>query len=278
MIHSVIYYLFRLFPDYYIVQKKNLKKKNLQEFFSNFNLIPSIPTIGRSLKFDSWNLDVGLYMLTTMWRIGDHSFMFNNIETNFETMTTQHEHDLVDLEILIPTIKTDIKYATNDNFMNLVVYPSKKAYLCLEVAKQLKLVQDEFIEIGLCLKVWDAYRPLSVQKMLWNSVSIENRKFVADPAKGSNHNRGAAIDVTLIDLDTNQELEMPTPFDEFSTKSYSNATNESDNISILAIKNRKILNDIMLKYGFEQLPHEWWHFNYCTCSSYPVLDLNFDDI
>lgn len=184
-------------------------------------------------------------------------------------------HDLVDVEVIIPTIKTDIKYATTDNFMKLAVYPSKKAYLRAEVADKLFLAQNEFLEIGYCLKVWDAYRPLSVQRVLWDITT--DKKFVADPAKGSNHNRGAAVDVTLIDLKTNEELEMPTPFDEFSRKAYSNCTID-DGVSPTAIKNRDLLNNIMLKYGFEQLPHEWWHFNYCTCSNYEVMDLNFDEI
>ena len=182
--------------------------------------------------------------------------------------------ELVDVEKLIPSVCIDIRYATKDNFMKMAVYSSAKCYLRRECAEKLRCVQEDLKEMGLGLKIWDAYRPLNVQRILWDITT--DKQYVADPnGKGSNHNRGAAVDLTLIKLDTKEELEMPTPFDEFSIRAHSNTT---DGISEVAMKNRSLLNDCMSKHKFEQLPHEWWHFNFYNCSECELMDINFEDI
>jgi len=161
--------------------------------------------------------------------------------------------------------------------MNLAVYPSAKCFLRANIAEDLRRVQDDLSKIGLGLKVWDAYRPLSVQRTLWDMTT--DKQYVADPyGKGSNHNRAAAIDLTLIHLDTKLELEMPTPFDEFTTRAHSDSTVEEHGITEKSIENRSLLNEYMSRHHFHQLPDEWWHFNYQDCESYDLLDIDFDKI
>jgi zinc D-Ala-D-Ala dipeptidase len=164
-----------------------------------------------------------------------------------------------------------------DNFMNLAVYPSPKCFLRPHIAEELRLVQEDLSKIGLGLKVWDAYRPLSVQRKLWDMTT--DKQYVADPyGNGSNHNRGAAIDLTLVDLATKEELEMPTPFDEFTTRAHSNSTASEHGITEKSIENRALLNNYMSRHNFHQLPDEWWHFNYKDCETYDLMDIDFDDV
>mgnify|MGYP000990869255 FL=1 len=125
--------------------------------------------------------------------------------------------------------------------------------------------------MGLGLKIYDAYRPLSVQKIFWEIMPDE--RYVADPKKGSRHNRGMAVDLTLVDKE-GKELSMPTEYDDFTEKAhrdYMNITEEQ-------IINRKILEDVMTNYGFVGLPTEWWHFDYRGWENYEVMDVDFKDI
>src|SRR6202042_1202677 len=130
--------------------------------------------------------------------------------------------ELVDVERVIPGIVLDIRYATTNNFTGQKLYPVARCCLRREAAENLKAVQEELHGMGLALKVFDGYRPLSVQKKMW--AVYPHAGFVADPAKGSRHNRGAAVDLTLIKLD-GTEVPMPTPFDDFTEKAHRNYTN-----------------------------------------------------
>ena len=179
---------------------------------------------------------------------------------------------LVDLEKKIPNVVLDIKYATEDNFTHKVVYPAAKAYLVKEAAQALCKVQEELNEEGLGLKVFDGYRPLSVQVKFWQLVPDE--RYVADPKKGSRHNRGCAVDCTLICLKDGKELEMPTPFDDFTEKAHRDYMNISENVK----SNRDKLEEIMKKNGFIGLPTEWWHFDYQGWENYALLDKTFDEL
>lgn len=137
-------------------------------------------------------------------------------------------------------------------------------------ALKLILANNEFKRLGYKLKIFDAYRPLSAQKLLWDAT--DKKEYVANPSIGSIHNRGAAVDVTLVDQQGN-ELNMPSEFDEFSEKShvdYNGATQEQ-------INNRELLGSIMIKYGFERLNNEWWHFNDIEWEKYPILDIKFEE-
>ncbi len=178
---------------------------------------------------------------------------------------------LVDIRTINPRIVLDIKYATSDNFVSKPVYTAAKAYLQQAVAGKLDRVQRDLEKQSLGLKIWDAYRPLSVQKQLWSLVPDE--RYVADPAKGSSHNRGAAVDVTLVDA-FGGELFMPTGFDDFSEKAhydYQELTQEQ-------LHNRTLLAESMERQGFVSLPTEWWHFSDPDVRTYPLLDISFEEL
>ncbi|MBF0545455.1 MAG: D-alanyl-D-alanine dipeptidase [Candidatus Riflebacteria bacterium] len=186
-------------------------------------------------------------------------------EPTFAQVATQS--DLVELTKLDPSIVLDVKYATTNNFTGKILYPSGKVMLREPAARALVKANLELkSERGLKIKVFDGYRPLSVQKKMWEI--IHDPKFVADPAVGSNHNRGIAVDVTLVD-NSNQELDMGTPFDDFTEKAavdYKQLTEEQK-------KNRSILQEEMKKQGFMVLPSEWWHFELKDKAKYPLLDV-----
>jgi len=184
----------------------------------------------------------------------------------FSPLFAQSDTSLVLLKALDPTIITDVKYATEYNFTKKVLYPSAKIYLRHNAAVQLLKVND-FLKrtFNYRLKIFDGYRPLSVQKIMWKILPDE--RFVANPAKGSRHNRGCAVDVTLVDSN-GLELEMGTPYDDFTEK----AAPEYPDISDRAKSNRKILNIAMMQFGFIRLETEWWHFDYTGWEKYSILD------
>jgi D-alanyl-D-alanine dipeptidase len=181
------------------------------------------------------------------------------------------QSDLVNVWKLDSTIMLDIRYATANNFTGKQVYDEAKFFLRSEPAQKILEIQKELKELGLGLKIFDGYRPLSVQKKFWEIMPDE--RYVADPKKGSRHNRGAAVDLTLIDKNGN-EIPMPTPYDDFTEKASRNYMDLSSQIII----NRKFLEDLMAKYGFTGLPTEWWHFDYNGWEKYDVLDVDFKDL
>ena len=178
----------------------------------------------------------------------------------------QHKaDDLVELITIDPTIKLDIRYATKNNFTHQQVYPSARCLLRRAAAESLHVVQSELKKQGLSLKVYDGYRPLSVQKIFWGICPDD--RYVANPAKGSRHNRGAAVDLTIIDR-KGRELKMPTPFDDFTEKagrSYMKLPKE-------ALQNRALLEKVMTKHGFVAMPSEWWHFDFRGWDRFPIMD------
>lgn len=178
---------------------------------------------------------------------------------------------LVDLETFDSSIILDIRYATANNFLNQPVYSHHKCFLRPDVAKRLSDVQKNMQARGYCIKVFDGYRPLSVQKKFWDL--CPNKNYVADPSIGSKHNRGAAIDLTLVDR-RGFELPMPSSFDEFSEKAHRNYFD----CSAEKVQNRQLLEDAMVDQGFEPLPHEWWHFNDPAWESYDILDISFEEL
>jgi zinc D-Ala-D-Ala dipeptidase len=161
---------------------------------------------------------------------------------------------LVDLASL--GIPLDIRYATPDNFMKKTLYPVAKAYLRAPAARALTNAQRELAARGLGIKVFDAYRPYRVTEAMWEP--IRNPDYVADPAKGSRHNRGAAVDLTLIDLRTGAEVPMPTGYDDFTER----AGHAFNDLPSDALANRALLREVMSRHGFEPLPSEWWHYDF----------------
>ena len=178
---------------------------------------------------------------------------------------------MIDIKEVNPRILMEIRYATPDNFTHETLYPEARCLLLREVAFKVSLVQQSLEKRGLGLKIFDGYRPLSVQKKMWAVYPVEG--FVANPLKGSNHNRGAAVDLTLVDA-KGHELPMPSAYDEFSKRSYRNYAGGSAEQR----QNRQILEDEMSKEGFHGLTTEWWHFDYKNAKLFPVLDLPFSSV
>lgn len=164
------------------------------------------------------------------------------------------------------SLQLDIRYATKNNFTHQVLYSDARCWLKKPVAEALSRVQSGLKIRGLFLRVYDCYRPLSVQEKMWELVPDE--RYVADPKKGSRHNRGAAVDVTMIDGGGN-EVEMPSGYDEFSEKSNRKYSGASKKAKI----NRSILEDAMHTEGFVGLDTEWWHFDFNAWNQYPIQNI-----
>lgn len=178
---------------------------------------------------------------------------------------------LVDIHTVNRNIRLDIRYATANNFLKRKLYSTAKCALRSSVAQKLALVQTDLEKIGLGLKVYDCYRPLSVTRQMWEVLPDPN--YVANPTRGSRHNRGAAVDLTLVDR-TGKELEMPTPFDDFTTKAH----RDYQGGSAQSRKNRQILEDAMKKHGFIGITTEWWHFDSEDWQKFAILDVSLGAI
>lgn len=177
-----------------------------------------------------------------------------------------HLAELVRIEDVDETILIELRYASRDNFTGEPVYPVAVALLRRETAEKLSNANGELMEMGYRIKVWDAYRPYHVHKALWQAAGSK-RNFFADPQYGSIHNRGAAVDITLVDMQ-GQELEMPSDFDDFTGRGH-RAAQMSDQ----ARTNMDLLTDVMVRNGFVYLDFEWWHFADNQWWRYPILDL-----
>lgn len=182
--------------------------------------------------------------------------------------------DLVDLAALDPGIRLDIRYATEDNFMGAVFYRQPRAFLQRPAAEALLRVHRRLESRGYGLLVYDAYRPWFVTRMFWDATPAHQRDFVADPAKGSRHNRGCAVDLTLYDRDTGEPVEMTGGYDEFSERShawYPGGTSRQR-------WHRDLLRQAMEAEGFTVYPYEWWHFDHRDWRHYPILNLTFEEL
>jgi zinc D-Ala-D-Ala dipeptidase len=180
--------------------------------------------------------------------------------------------DLVELVCLDPTIRLDIRYATPDNFAKRAVYAQARAFLRRPVAEALLRVHRALRARGLGLLVFDGYRPWSVTKLFWDLSPPDQQAFLANPARGSNHNRGCAVDLSLFDLSSGRGVEMPSGYDEMSPRAapgYAGGTADERT-------RRDLLRAAMEKEEFVVDPHEWWHFNHRDCRRYPILDVPFE--
>jgi len=198
--------------------------------------------------------------------------LVNTYERYEALMAEDPDMELVDLEELIPGIVLDIRYATENNFTGKQMYPAAKAYLRAPVAKAISEIQAELAEQNLALKIYDAYRPYAVTLYFWEVQ--HDTCFVAAPWRGSPHNKGYAVDVSLMSLETGEELQMPTEFDCFTEK----ASPTCMDLPQEAIDNRQILIDIMAKHDFTVNEDEWWHYNYKDRAKYPVMDISFAEL
>ncbi len=166
----------------------------------------------------------------------------------------------------------DIRYATTNNFTGERIYTLARAYARKPVAEALKKVQEELKPQGLGIKVFDAYRPYKATVKFYEV--YHDTTYVASPYKGSRHNRGCALDITVIDLKTGEELKMPTGYDSFKKEAWPSTPVKDPEIR----KNRTLLINVMKKYGFKVNGSEWWHYDFIGWSKYEVLDIDFETL
>ena len=198
---------------------------------------------------------------------------FSHAQPKFDPGTTRAA-DLVELVSLDSTIRLDIRYATSNNFMKRPMYAQSRAFLQRPAAEALVRIQKSLRSKSLGLLVFDGYRPWTVTKKFWDETPPEHHGFVADPKLGSKHNRGCAVDLSLVSLRTGKEIVMPSPYDSFTESAaaaYRGGTRAQR-------KMRDVLRKVMEREGFAVNPTEWWHFDYRDWREYEVLDIPFDQI
>lgn len=180
---------------------------------------------------------------------------------------------MIDISKIISHINLDLRYATTNNFMSKKLYPSlKTTWLRAPVVRALALVQQELAQDNLALTIFDAYRPYHVTKDMWKL--IHDDRYVADPSKGSGHNRGIAIDLSIIYSKTGNPVDMGTGFDNFTDSAHQDFTN----LPAPVLANRKKLTDMMVRAGFVAMPTEWWHFYWKEGAKFDVLDIPFSQL
>lgn len=181
---------------------------------------------------------------------------------------------MVELRRIIPSIRYDLRYAGANNFLKKRIYPkaTSTTFMRWPAAYALANVQQELKEKGLGLKIFDAYRPYSATVILWESVKDE--RYAANPAKGSGHNRGTAVDLTLVDLKTGKERDMGTGFDNFTDTAHHAFEGLPEEI----LQDRALLKTIMEKHGFKALDTEWWHYYWSNPEQFELLDIPFEKL
>jgi zinc D-Ala-D-Ala dipeptidase len=189
-----------------------------------------------------------------------------------KSVKTNPENELVNLAEFIPGLALDIRYASTNNFTGQRIYNLARAYARKPVAESLKKIQADLKAQGLALKIFDGYRPYSATVMFYET--YQDTTYVASPYKGSRHNRGCALDLTIIDLKTGKELPMPTEFDSFKKEAWP-STPVADPV---IRKNRQTLIDAMEKHGFKVNASEWWHFDFIGWQKYAVMDIDFEEL
>ncbi|MER3463654.1 MAG: peptidase M15, partial [Chitinophagaceae bacterium] len=177
---------------------------------------------------------------------------------------------MIEVRTAIPGVEYDLRYATRSNFTGEKLYKSGKyTFLRSAVIEALMSVQEELRQKKLTLKIFDAYRPYTVTKKMWGL--IHDERYVADPSKGSGHNRGIAVDLTIADASTGKELNMGTDFDNFTDTAHQTFKY----LPATVLENRMLLKNLMEQYGFKALETEWWHYSWPNNHNYEVLDIDF---
>ncbi len=182
--------------------------------------------------------------------------------------------DLVELTSLDPAFHLDIRYAQSNNFLSTPVYTQARAFMQRPAAEALQRALNKLQPLSYGLLIHDAYRPWYVTKIFWDATPPADHNFVADPQKGSKHNRGCAVDLTLYDLATGQAIEMPGLYDEMSPRSFPNFPGGTS----LQRWHRDLLRKAIESEGFTVDANEWWHFDYKDWKQYPILNVPFEDL
>ncbi len=186
-------------------------------------------------------------------------------QTNPESQSPSPELRRLDLEM--PDLLIDMRYATSNNFTKKIIYPNGLAWLRPETIKRLRLAQKDLRRQGFQIVILDAYRPAWAQQKLWEA--FPNSKFLASPKKGSRHTRGTTVDLTLATL-SGRLVEMPSNFDEFTDR----ANHDFSDLPPLPRKHGIILRKAMFAAGFSGVPDEWWHYDITHWKKYPLIQEN----
>lgn len=195
--------------------------------------------------------------------------MISNVPDYRKTVREDALKQMTDLKKMVPGIVLDLRYATKNNFTKHVLYRwAGTTFMRTAPAQALAKIQQALREKGYGIKVFDAYRPWSATKEMWDLVKDE--RYVADPSKGSNHNRGLAIDLTIVRLNGGAELNMGTGFDNFTDTAHHSFTQLPQEV----LNNRKMLKGIMEQHGFKPLESEWWHYSWPDDRKYEVLNIS----
>lgn len=194
------------------------------------------------------------------------------IEQYREQVKANPQKALVNLEEAIPGIVMDIRYATTNNFTGEQIYTLARAYARKPVAEALKKAQEDFKKEGVAIKIYDAYRPYSATVKFYET--YHDTTYVASPYKGSRHNRGCAVDMTIVNLKTGKELPMPTEYDSFKKEAWPSTPVKDP----LIRKNRQLLISVMEKHGFKVNASEWWHFDFVGWEKFEVMDIDFEEL
>ena len=195
-----------------------------------------------------------------------------NLKQYKESLRVNPEKELVDIEKFIPDMIMEIRYATENNFTGKKIYNLAKAYARKPVAEALKKAQEEFKKSGVGIKMHDAYRPYSATVKFYEE--YHDTTYVASPYKGSRHNRGCALDMTIVDWKTKKELKMPTEYDSFSKEAWPSTPAKDPE----AKKNRDLIIRVMENNGFKVNASEWWHFDFVGWNKYEVMDIDFEEL
>jgi len=188
------------------------------------------------------------------------------------SLESNPDKELVNLAEVAPHIALEIGYATEKNFTGKQIYTLARAYARKPVAEALKRAEADFNAMGYGIKVYDAYRPYKATVKFYEE--YHDTTYVASPYRGSRHNRGCALDMTLIDLNTGEELAMPTAWDAFDPQAWPTAE-VADSV---VRNNRNMLIAVMVRNGFSVYEHEWWHYDFNGWEAFEVMDIDFEEL
>ena len=221
-----------------------------------------------ALTFESWSPQPNI-----MPEYTGELRIISTVDSYKSTTMSDTNQQMIALQGFLTAFYTDFKYAKAANFTGKILYEDPAAYLRLPAARALNNVLTILKTRGLSIKVYDAYRPYSVTCLMWKVVP--DTRYAADPAKGSAHNRGAAVDLTLVDINTGSELEMPTEFDDFTEKAH----HSYQKLPLNVLNNRALLRAVMEQAGFVALETEWWHYSLPQSSKrFVLMDLDFKQL
>ena len=206
------------------------------------------------------------------WAQNRYGLKTTNLAEYVASLGANPDKELVNLALAAPDILLEIGYATEKNFTGKKIYTLARAYVRKPVVAALKKAQAEFNQLGYGIKVYDAYRPYKATVKFYEE--YHDTTYVASPYRGSRHNRGCALDMTLVDLKTGKELLMPTAWDAFDPQAWPNAQVADP----VARKNRDLLITVMERNGFTVYEHEWWHFDFNGWKRYEVMDIDFEEL